>query len=63
MKKMGIWAPPYYGKSNFYEKKKAKAQKKMAKLQEKIKELREVISECENEIAKNGANKWKLGLK
>ena len=54
---MGKWCPPYYGNSNFYAKKKEKAQKQMEKYQAKIKELREVISVCDCELAKNGDNK------
>ena len=38
--------PPYYGKSKFYEKKKAKITKKIAKLQAEL-------EECDKEIAKN----------
>ena len=43
---MGDWAPPYYGKSKFYQIKKAKALKKIAK-------LTKVVEECDKEIAKN----------
>lgn len=42
---MGLWAPPVYGKSNFYEKKKSKLLKKIAKLEEKVKV-------CDEKIAK-----------
>lgn len=43
---MGWQAPPYYGKSKFYEKKKEKALKKIA-------ELQKIVEECDKEIAKN----------
>lgn len=43
---MGWMAPPYYGKSKYYEKKREKALKKIA-------ELQKVVEECEKEIAKN----------
>lgn len=39
------WAKPLYGKSKFYETKKAKALKKIAKLQA-------VVEECDKKIAK-----------
>lgn len=42
---MGLACPPLYGKSKFYEKKKAKLLKKIAKLEEKVKI-------CDNEISK-----------
>jgi hypothetical protein len=40
---MGVMAPPLYGKSKFYEKKKAKALKKIAKLEA-------IIAECDKHI-------------
>ena len=43
---MGWQAPPYYGKSKFYEKKKEKAMKKIAK-------YTKIVEECDKEIAKN----------
>lgn len=42
---MGHALPPYYGKSKFYEKKKAKALKKIAKLQEVVKVCDEKLKE------------------
>lgn len=42
---MGLACPPLYGKSNFYAKKKARAEKKIAKLQE-------IIRVCDEELAK-----------
>ena len=42
---MGLACPPFYGKSKFYAKKRAKLLKKIAKLQEKVKV-------CDKEIAK-----------
>lgn len=39
----GIDFPPYYGKSKFYENKKAKALAKIAKLQN-------VVAECDKHI-------------
>ena len=42
----GEACPPWYGKSKFYEKKKAKALKKIEK-------LNNVIAECDKELAKN----------
>ena len=54
---MGVAFPPYYGKSTFYEKKKAKALKAIEKHQAKIKVLRETIVACDAEIAKNPTNK------
>lgn len=54
---MGKWMPPYYGNSNFYFKKKAKALKAIEKHQAKIKELREVVAVCDCELAKNGDKK------
>lgn len=42
--KMGLAAPPYYGNSKFYAKKKARAEKKIAKLQEVIKVCDEKLS-------------------
>lgn len=42
---MGRALPPYYGKSKFYEEKKAKALKK-------IEELKETIKLCDEEIEK-----------
>ena len=41
---MGLMAPPLYGKSKFYEKKKAKALKKIA-------ELQAVVEECDKKLA------------
>ena len=41
---MGHICPPLYGKSKFYEKKKAKALKKIAKLQEVVKVCDEKIN-------------------
>lgn len=38
---MGLMCPPFYGKSKFYAKKKAKAEKKIAKLQEVKPELKQ----------------------
>lgn len=38
--------PPLYGKSKFYEKKKARALKKIEK-------LNNVVAECDKELAKN----------
>lgn len=43
---MGWQAPPYYGKSKYYEKKREKALKKIA-------ELQKIVEECDKEIAKN----------
>lgn len=40
---MGHAAPPLYGKSNFYKKKKERALKKIAKLQEVVKVCNEKI--------------------
>ena len=40
------WAKPLYGKSKFYEKKKAKALKKIA-------ELQLIVEECNKEISNN----------
>ena len=42
---MGWSAPPFYGKSKFYVKKKEKALKKIAKLQEVVKACDEKIKE------------------
>lgn len=42
---MGLAFPPLYGKSNFYAKKKARAERKIAKLQE-------IIRVCDEELAK-----------
>lgn len=42
---MGQMAPPLYGESKFYEKKKQKAIKEIAK-------LTQIIEECDKEIAK-----------
>lgn len=42
---MGLAFPPYYGKSNFYAKKKEKALKKIAKLQEVVKVCDEKLKE------------------
>lgn len=42
---MGLMAPPLYGKSKFYEKKKQRILKKIAKLEEKVKI-------CDKEISK-----------
>lgn len=48
---MGWMAPPFYGKSKFYEEKKAKALKK-------IEELKKEIEVCDEELAKlNAENK------
>ena len=48
---MGWGCPPYYGKSKFYENKKAKALKK-------IEELKKEIEVCDEELAKlNAENK------
>ena len=41
---MGYWAPPVYGKSKFYAKKKSKALKKIEK-------LNAIVSECDKHIA------------
>lgn len=41
---MGDWAPPVYGKSNFYAKKKKKLVAKKEKIEEKIKICDEKIS-------------------
>lgn len=41
---MGQMAPPYYGKSRFWAKKREKALKKIAK-------LKAVVEECEKELA------------
>ena len=41
---MGHICPPLYGKSKFYEKKKAKALKKISKLQEVVKVCDEKIN-------------------
>lgn len=43
---MGITLPPFYGKSKFYAKKKAKALAKIAKYQA-------IVKECDKELAKN----------
>lgn len=43
---MGVMCPPLYGKSKFYEKKRAKALKKIAKLQA-------IVDECDKQIAEN----------
>ena len=50
---MGIWAPPYYGKSKFFAKKKKKALAKIEKFKTEIDKLRSVVAECDAEIAKN----------
>lgn len=42
---MGHELPPFYGKSKFYEKKKARALKKIAKLQNVVKVCDEKIKE------------------
>ena len=47
---MGWTAPPLYGKSKFYEKKKEKALNKIEK-------LKEIIAICDLEIKKANANK------
>jgi hypothetical protein len=47
---MGWTAPPYFGETDFYEKKKAKA------IQTIIEQV-EVIKECDIEIAKKHENK------
>ena len=41
---MGQMCPPFYGKSNFYAKKKAKALAKIAKLQA-------IVAECDKALA------------
>jgi hypothetical protein len=43
---MGQAFPPFYGKSKFYAKKKAKALKKIAKLQA-------IVAECDKVLAEN----------
>lgn len=43
---MGQAFPPFYGKSKFYEKKKAKALAKIAKLQA-------IVAECDKALAEN----------
>lgn len=45
---MGWIAPPFYGKSKFYYKKKNKAEKKIAKLQEVIKICDEKLKKSDN---------------
>lgn len=48
---MGWTCPPFYGKSKFYEEKKAKALNK-------IEELKKVVEVCDEELAKiNAENK------
>ena len=42
---MGWTFPPFYGKSKFYAKKKAKTEKKIA-------ELQEIVKVCDEHIAK-----------
>lgn len=49
---MGQWCPPYYGKSTFYQDKKAEALKEIEKLENKLAELREVVAECDAELDK-----------
>ena len=44
---------PLYGKSEFYAKKKAKAEKKIAKQNEIIKACDEEIAKCNNQAIKN----------
>lgn len=41
----GPAAPPYYGKSKFYENKKAKALKKIAKLQAIVEECNKALKD------------------
>ena len=41
----GLDAPPFYGKSKFYENKKEKALKKIAKLEA-------IVAECDKQLAK-----------
>lgn len=43
---MGQACPPFYGKSKFYAKKKAKALAKIAKLQA-------IVAECDKALAEN----------
>jgi hypothetical protein len=48
---MGVLFPPLYGKSKFYEKKKAKALAKIAKNQEIVDECNKAIAEqLKNEV-------------
>ena len=42
---MGVAFPPLYGKSKFYENKKAKALNKIAKLEA-------IVAECDKQLAK-----------
>ena len=49
---MGIMAPPLYGKSKFYQKKKDKAIKKVAKYEAIINECNKMIA-LENAKAKS----------
>lgn len=49
---MGIMAPPLYGKSKFYQKKKDKAMKKIAKYQAIVNECNRIIA-LENVKAKS----------
>lgn len=43
---MGAMCPPFYGKSKFYAKKKAKALAKIEKLQA-------IVAECDKALAEN----------
>lgn len=49
---MGNKCPPFYGKSDFWSKKRDKAVEKILKYEAKIKHLRQVIKECDSEISK-----------